>query len=179
MRLSGTLSLTFMPGIRFCKARSFSILDLCMSLKGTLTCQGPKAFCTPPFRDPNQERPELYPVRAPDAYVHKAALWHRSDQLFVCFGWQSKGFSGHQADAEQVGGRDHLTCLQGLWLSVTSWSQSNTRQEVASKAFSLGARGWSSPHTFVRFYNLDLASSVVSHTHWTVICHSGAVGIHF
>ncbi len=124
MRLSGTLSLTFMPGIRFCKARSFFHPRPVYVPKGNTNMPRPKGLLYSSLSGPQPGKAELYPVRAPDAYVHKAALWHRSDQLFVCFGWQSKGFSGHQADAEQVGGRDHLTCLQGLWLSVTSWSQS-------------------------------------------------------
>ncbi len=28
----------------------------------------------------------MCPVRALDAYVHRAALWRRADQLLVCYG---------------------------------------------------------------------------------------------
>ncbi len=46
-----------------------------------------QAFCPPLFRTPDQERLKLVcPVRALDAYVHRAVLWRKTDQLFVCFG---------------------------------------------------------------------------------------------
>ncbi len=46
-----------------------------------------QAFCPPPFQNADQERHNLLcPVQALDAYVHRAALWHKNEQLFVCFG---------------------------------------------------------------------------------------------
>jgi len=65
-------------------------------LRGTLRFRpalvgGPivlQAFYPPPFNTPDQE-PKLNllsQVRALDAYVHRAALWHKSEQLFVYFG---------------------------------------------------------------------------------------------
>ncbi len=51
-----------------------------------------QAFCPPPFQNANQERHNLLcPVWALDAYVHRAALWHKNEQLFVCFGPPNKG----------------------------------------------------------------------------------------
>ncbi|XDV45554.1 hypothetical protein PO909_013639 [Leuciscus waleckii] len=51
-----------------------------------------QAFCPPPFQNADQEANNLLcPVRALDAYVHRAALWRKSDQLFVCFGSPNKG----------------------------------------------------------------------------------------
>lgn len=51
-----------------------------------------QAFCPPPFQTSDQEKLNfLCPVRELDAYVHKASLWIKSDQLFVCFGWPRKG----------------------------------------------------------------------------------------
>ncbi len=52
-----------------------------------------QAFCPPPFREPNQEKLNcMCPVRALDAYVHRTALWRKSDQLLVCYGPPKKGF---------------------------------------------------------------------------------------
>ncbi len=46
-----------------------------------------QALCPPPFQNADQERHNLLcPAQALDAYVHRAALWHRNEQLFVCFG---------------------------------------------------------------------------------------------
>ncbi|XP_039503818.1 trace amine-associated receptor 3-like [Pimephales promelas] len=50
-----------------------------------------QAFCPPPFLTPDQEKLNLLcHVRALDAYVHRAALWRKSE-LFVCFGPPRKG----------------------------------------------------------------------------------------
>ncbi len=44
------------------------------------------------FSNAEQERHNLLcPVRALDAYVHRAALWCKNEQLFVCFGPPNKG----------------------------------------------------------------------------------------
>ncbi|KAI2649963.1 50S ribosomal protein L1 [Labeo rohita] len=52
-----------------------------------------QAFCPPPFREPDQQKLNcMCPVRALDAYVHRAALWHKSEQLFVCYGPPKKGY---------------------------------------------------------------------------------------
>ncbi|KAI2646554.1 hypothetical protein H4Q32_030732 [Labeo rohita] len=52
-----------------------------------------QAFCPPPFREPDQQKQNcMCPVRALDAYVHRAALWRKSEQLFVCYGPPKKGF---------------------------------------------------------------------------------------
>ncbi|KAI2646657.1 Tyrosine recombinase XerD [Labeo rohita] len=52
-----------------------------------------QAFCPPPFREPDQQKRNcVCPVRALDAYVHRAALWRKTDQLFVCFGPPKKGY---------------------------------------------------------------------------------------
>jgi len=52
-----------------------------------------QAFCPLPFLSSDQEKFYLLsPVRALDAYVHRPALWRKSEQLFVCFGPLRKGF---------------------------------------------------------------------------------------
>ncbi|KAI2658661.1 SET domain-containing protein 4 [Labeo rohita] len=51
-----------------------------------------QAFCPPPFRDADQQKLNcMCPVRALDAYVHQAARWRKSDQLFVCYGPPKRG----------------------------------------------------------------------------------------
>ncbi|KAL0196189.1 hypothetical protein M9458_009761, partial [Cirrhinus mrigala] len=51
-----------------------------------------QAFCPPPYRDPDQQKLNcMCPVRALDTYVHRAARWRKSDQLFVCYGPPKKG----------------------------------------------------------------------------------------
>ncbi|KAI2668801.1 hypothetical protein H4Q32_005606 [Labeo rohita] len=51
-----------------------------------------QAFCPPPFREPDQQKLNcMCPVRALDTYVHRAAMWRKSDQLFVCYGPPKRG----------------------------------------------------------------------------------------
>ncbi len=51
-----------------------------------------QAFCPPPFQNVDQGRNNfLCPVRAIDPYVHRAALWRKNEQLFVCFVPTNKG----------------------------------------------------------------------------------------
>ncbi|KAI2646951.1 Protein-glutamate methylesterase/protein-glutamine glutaminase 3 [Labeo rohita] len=46
-----------------------------------------QAFCPPSFWNSDQKKLNcMCPVRALDAYVHRAALWRKSEQLFVFFG---------------------------------------------------------------------------------------------
>ncbi len=135
-----------------------------------------QAFCPPPFRDSDQEK--LFcvcPVRALDAYVHRAALWRKSDQLFVYYGPYKKGIP---ADKQTLSRWivDAITTYYGSSdlpspLGVRAHS---TRGMAASKALLSSvpmhdicdAAGWSTPLTFVRFYSLDLdatpCSSVLS-----------------
>ncbi len=43
-----------------------------------------QAFCPPPFQNADEERHNLLcPVRALNAYVHRAARWCKNEQLFV------------------------------------------------------------------------------------------------
>ncbi len=64
-----------------------------------------QAFCPPPFQNEDQERHNLLcPVRALDADVLRAALWHKNEQLFVCFGPLNNGVPCIYAKDEQVGG---------------------------------------------------------------------------
>ncbi|KAI2647055.1 putative rhizopine catabolism regulatory protein MocR [Labeo rohita] len=51
-----------------------------------------QAFCPPLFRDPDHQKLNcMCPVWSLDTYVHRAARWRKSDQLFVCFGPPKRG----------------------------------------------------------------------------------------
>ncbi len=51
-----------------------------------------EAFCPPPFTTPEQERLHLLcPVRALQIYVHRTSQWHKSEQLFICYGAATGG----------------------------------------------------------------------------------------
>ncbi|KAI2647549.1 Transposon Ty3-G Gag-Pol polyprotein [Labeo rohita] len=82
-----------------------------------------QAFCPPPFREPDQQKLNcMCPVRALDAYVHRAAMWRKSDQLFVCYG--VKAHSTRSVSASKA-------FLEGVPI-----------QDICNAA------GWSTPLTF-------------------------------
>ncbi len=128
-----------------------------------------QAFCPPPFQEAGQEKLNLLcPVRALDTYVHRAAPWHKADQLFVCFGPPKKGCPAtKQTISRWVVETISLAYDSSGLPSPMGVRAHSTRSMAASKAISLGvalqdicaAAGKSSPHTFVCFYNLDLAST--------------------
>ncbi len=128
-----------------------------------------QAFCPPPFQNEDQERHNLLcPVRALDAYIHRASLWRKNEQLFVCFGPPNKGSPASKQ-------RMSKWVVEAISLAYESAGQPfpmavrshSTRSMAASKALISGvalqevcdAAGWSSPHTFVRFYSLDQDST--------------------
>ncbi|KAL0173584.1 hypothetical protein M9458_029552, partial [Cirrhinus mrigala] len=125
-----------------------------------------EAFCPPPFREPEQQKLNcMCPVRALDAYVHRAALWRKTDQLFVCFGPSNKG----QPASKQTLSRWITDGISVAYESSDLPSPLGVKAHstcgmAASKAFLSGVplqdicntAGWSTPFTFVRFYRLDL-----------------------
>lgn len=125
-----------------------------------------QAFCPPPFVTPDQEKLNLLcPVRALDTYVHRAALWRKADQLFVCFGPHNRGrpASKHTVSKWIVEAISLAYEVSGQQCPLAVRAHS-TRSMAASKALISGvslkeicdAAGWSSPLTFVRYYDLDL-----------------------
>ncbi len=128
-----------------------------------------QAFCPPPFQDADQERHNLLcPVRALDAYVHRAALWRKNEQLFICFGPPNQGSpASKQRMSKSVVEAISLAYESAGQPSPMAVRSHSTRSMAASKALISGvtlqevcdAAGWSSPHTFVRFYSLDLDST--------------------
>ncbi|KAL0167471.1 hypothetical protein M9458_035693, partial [Cirrhinus mrigala] len=125
-----------------------------------------QAFCPPPFRDPDQQKLNcMCPVRALDTYAHRAALWRKTDQLFVCYGPPKKGLpaSKHTLSCwivDPITQAYEFSDLPSL-LGVKAHS---TQGISTSKAFMSGVPmqdicdvvGWSTPLTFLRFYDLDL-----------------------
>ncbi len=128
-----------------------------------------QAFCPPPFREPDQQRLNcMCPVRALDTYVHRAALWRKADQLLVCYGPLKRG----RPASKQTLSRWIVDAITVAYESSDLPSPlgvkaHSTRSVAASKAFLAGvpmqdicgAAGWSTPLTFVRFYDLDLRAT--------------------
>ncbi len=103
-----------------------------------------------------------------DIYIHRAAQWRKADQLFICFGPPKKGIPADQANHKSVGGETITLAYESSGLPLPMGVRAHsTRGMAASKALSVGvalqdvcaAAGWSSPHTFIRFYSLDLTST--------------------
>ncbi len=127
-----------------------------------------QAFC-PPFQNADQERHNLLcPVRTLDAYVHRTALWRKNEQLFVCFGPPNKGSpASKQRMSKWVVEAISLAYDSAGRPSPIAVRSHSIRSMAASKALISAvalqevcdAAGWSSPHTFVRLYSLDLDST--------------------
>ncbi|XDV47155.1 hypothetical protein PO909_016859 [Leuciscus waleckii] len=121
-----------------------------------------QAFCPPPFKDQGQEKVNLIcPVRALDTYVHRAALWRKSDQLLVCFGSPKKGLpASKQTVSKWIVEAISLAYEASGQPSPLAIRAHSTRSMAASKALISGVSlhevcdvaGWSSPLTFVRFH---------------------------
>ncbi len=109
-------------------------------------------------------------MRALDAYVHGAALWRRADQLLVCYSPPKKGLPASERTLSWWIGDAITVAYESSDLpSPLVVKAHSTRSMAASKAFMAGvpmqdicdAAGWSTPLTFVRFYNLDLRATPV------------------
>ena len=127
-----------------------------------------QAFCPPPFDDHEQERKnKVCPVRVLDAYVLRTATWRKSNQLFVCFGAPEGAPASKQTLSRWIVEAICLAYESAGHASPLRVRAHSTRSVAASKAFLSGvslagvcaAAGWSSPHTFMRFYQLDLDSA--------------------
>ncbi len=128
-----------------------------------------QAFCPPPFQNADQERHNLFcPVLVLDAYIHRAALWRKNEQLFVYFEPPNKGSpASKQRMSKWVVEAISLAYESAGQPSPMAVRSHSTRSMAASKALISGvalqevcdAAGWSSPYTFVRFYSLDLDST--------------------
>ncbi len=124
------------------------------------------SFHPPPFASSEDERLHmLCPVRALKLYVDRSKVWRKSPQLLICFGAGRRGLAtSKQRISHWV--RDAISLAykaRELPSPLSLWAHS-TRGVASSQALFRGVpledicveAGWSSPHTFVRFYNLDV-----------------------
>ncbi len=124
------------------------------------------SFHPPPFASSEDERLHLLcPVRALKLYVDRSKVWRKSPQLLICFGAGRRGLAtSKQRISHWV--RDAISLAYEVRNipSPLSLRAHSTRGVASSQALFRGvpledicvAAGWSSPHTFVRFYNLDV-----------------------
>ncbi len=124
------------------------------------------SFHSPPFASSEDERLHLLcPIRALKLYVDRSKVWRKSPQLLICFGAGRRGLAtSKQRISHWV--RDAISLVyeaRNLPLPLSLRAHS-TRSVASSQALFRRvpledicvAAGWSSPHTFVRFYNLDV-----------------------
>ena len=107
----------------------------------------------------------LCPVRALRIYTARSAVFRRTEQLFVSFGGRTKGLAASKQTLSRwiVDAIAAAYASKGLQCPLGIRAHS-TRGMASSWAWSSGisihdicvAAGWSSPSTFVRFYNLEV-----------------------
>jgi len=126
-----------------------------------------QAFFSPPHATKEQESLQLLcPVRVLMIYVHRSDQWRKSSKLLVCFGCHNRG-NAKQCISHWITDTTSLSyeaCRMASPLGVRTHS---TRSIESSRALARGAplqdvcaaAGWSSPHTFTRFYILDTDSA--------------------
>ncbi len=124
------------------------------------------SFHPPPFASGEDERLHmLCPVRALKIYVDRSSHWRKSPQLLVCFGAGHRGLATSKHRISHWV-RDAISLAYEVrgFSSPLSLRAHSTRSVASSQALFRGvpledicvAAGWSSPHTFIRFYNLNL-----------------------
>ncbi len=124
------------------------------------------SFHPPPFASSEDQRLHmLCPVRALKLYVDRSKVWRKSPQLLICFGAGRRGLaSSKQRISHWVRDAISLAYEARELPSPLSLRAHSTRGVASSQTLFRGvpledicvAAGWSSPHTFVRFYNLDV-----------------------
>ncbi len=124
------------------------------------------SFHPPPFASSEDERLHLLcPVRALKLYVDRSKVWRKSPQLLICFGAGRRGLAtSKQRISHWVRDAISLAYEARNLPSPLSLRAHSTRGVASSQALFRGvpledicvAAGWSSPHTFVRFYSLDV-----------------------
>ena len=132
------------------------------------------AFHSPPFSSQEQERLNaLCPVRALRVYVDRTAGFRKSEQLFVSCATSHLGkpLSKQRLSHWIVGAIAMAYNSVGLEPPIGLRAHS-TRGMSASWALFQGvsveeicaAASWATPHTFARFYRLDVTAPNLSHT---------------
>ncbi|XP_073683991.1 uncharacterized protein [Garra rufa] len=132
------------------------------------------AFHPPPFSSPEEERLHcLCPVRALRCYVNRTKTLRKSSQLFVSWANSHKGkpisrqrlshwvveaiIVGYNSRGLEAPGGLKAHSTRGL---STSWALF----KGVSVPDICAAASWASPHTFVRFYRLDVTEPSLAHS---------------
>ncbi|XP_043992826.1 uncharacterized protein LOC122842750 [Gambusia affinis] len=132
------------------------------------------SFNPPPFSSVMQERLHgLCPVRALHTYMDRTKILRKSDQLFVSW---AKGHLGKPVSKQRLS----QWIVAAIALAYTSKGQQppeglrahSTRGLTTSWALFRGvsiqeicaAASWASPHTFARFYKLDVTAQPLAHS---------------
>ena len=132
------------------------------------------SFCPPPFASEELRRLHcLCPVRMLRTYIDRTQGVRLCDQLFVCFANPARGkaLSKQRLSHWIVEAISLAYSSRGLPLPQGVRAHS-TRGMATSWALFRGvsvtdicaAASWSSPHTFVRFYRLDVTAPSVAHS---------------
>ncbi|XP_063350743.2 uncharacterized protein LOC134642723 [Pelmatolapia mariae] len=131
------------------------------------------SFCSPPFASEEQRRMHsLCPVRVLRTYIERTQNVRLCDQLFVCFANPKRGraLSKQRLSHWIIEAISLAYSTRGLALPHGVRAHS-TRGMATSWALFKGvpvadicaAASWASPHTFVRFYRLDVTAPSVAH----------------
>ncbi|XDV54920.1 hypothetical protein PO909_023109 [Leuciscus waleckii] len=128
-----------------------------------------QAFHPPPHEAAVEERlHRLCPIRALRIYIQRSSSWRKSDQLLVCFGSPKKGLPASKPTISNWIIQAISSAYQVRNLpSPLAVRAHSTRGMASSRALLSGvpiqevcdAAGWATPHTFIRFYSLDLPST--------------------
>lgn len=132
------------------------------------------AFYPPPFSSQEHERLHaLCPVRALRIYVDRTAVFRNSEQLFVSWAPPHRGKPlTKQRLSHWITGAIAMAYDSTGLQPPTGLRAHSTRGMAASWALFGGtsvedicaAANWATPHTFARFYNLDVTAPSLSHT---------------
>lgn len=132
------------------------------------------AFYPPPFSTEEHERLHaLCPVRALRTYVDRTAGFRKSEQLFVSWAPPHRGKPiTKQRLSHWIVGAITLAYISKGLQPPSGLRAHSTRGMAASWALFEGtpvedicaAANWATPHTFVRFYRLDVTAPTLSHT---------------
>ncbi|XP_073668878.1 uncharacterized protein [Paramisgurnus dabryanus] len=132
------------------------------------------AFHPPPFSSTEDQRLNaLCPVRALQTYIDRTRVFRKSDQLFISWTPPHRGNPvskqrlshwlvdaialAYESKGVQPPGNIRAHSTRGV---ATSWAlfRGVSLQDICSAA------SWASPHTFVRYYRLDVTKTSVAHS---------------
>ncbi|KAI2645853.1 Transposon Ty3-G Gag-Pol polyprotein [Labeo rohita] len=132
------------------------------------------AFHPPPFSSPEEERLHcLCPVRALRCYVNRTKALQKSNQLFVSWADSHRGKPISRQRLSHWIVEAIIVGYNSMGLSPPEGLRAHSTQGLASswawfKGVSIrdicAAASWASPHTFVKFYKLDVTEPSLAHS---------------